>query len=229
MSSPLRISAASSRLPEHCHVAQPSLSVQVSKLESRLGTVIFERTTRRLILTSDGHLLIEQMRRVLAEGRALVTLARRSNEPFGGTLRLSAIATLGPYYFPQVLPTLRAQYPNLSLVLGEGRTDALVAALLQGQLDAVLMSTPGARSGLERDAAVPGAVHHGLPVGASGARIVGHGLDRARSDGTAAAGRRPLPARPGDRCLRRHQCLQSARHRPRNPEIHGRRRRRVHP
>jgi LysR family transcriptional regulator, hydrogen peroxide-inducible genes activator len=133
---------------EHCHVAQPSLSVQVSKLESRLGTVIFERTTRRLILTPDGHLLIEQMRRILGEGRALLTLARRSDKPFGGTLRLSAIATLGPYYFPHVLPILRAKYPALALVLGEGQTDALVAALLQGQLDAVLMAAPVIEPGL---------------------------------------------------------------------------------
>jgi LysR family hydrogen peroxide-inducible transcriptional activator len=133
---------------EHCHVAQPSLSVQVSKLEARLGTVIFERTTRRLILTAEGHLLIEQMRRILAEGRTLLTLANRSDKPFGGTLRLSAIATLGPYYFPHILPTLRTQYSSLTLVLGEGRTDALVAALLQGQLDAVLMSTPVIEAGL---------------------------------------------------------------------------------
>jgi LysR family hydrogen peroxide-inducible transcriptional activator len=133
---------------EHCHVAQPSLSVQVSKLESRLDTVIFERTTRRLILTPDGHQLIEQMRRILAEGRALLTLAQRSDKPFGGTLRLSAIATLGPYYFPHVLPILRAKYPALSLVLGEGRTDALITALLQGQLDAVLMAAPVIEAGL---------------------------------------------------------------------------------
>jgi LysR family transcriptional regulator, hydrogen peroxide-inducible genes activator len=133
---------------EHCHVAQPSLSVQISKLEARLDTVIFERTTRRLIITPDGQLLIAQMRRVLAEGRALLTLAHRSDQPFGGTLRLSAIATLGPYYFPYVLPTLRSRYPTLSLVLGEGRTDALVAALLQGQLDAVLMSSPVTEAGL---------------------------------------------------------------------------------
>jgi LysR family hydrogen peroxide-inducible transcriptional activator len=133
---------------EHCHVTQPSLSVQVSKLEKRLDVVIFERTTRRLIVTPDGYLLIEQMRRVLAEGKALLILAHRSDKPFGGTLRLSAIATLGPYYFPHVLPILRAQYTRLSLVLGEGRTDMLVAALLHGQLDAVLMSTPVTEAGL---------------------------------------------------------------------------------
>ena len=133
---------------ERCHVAQPSLSVQVSKLESRLKTVIFERTTRRLIVTSEGRQLVDQMRRILLETRSLLDLANRSDQPFGGTLRLSAIATLGPYYFPHILQGLRARYPDLSLVLGEGRTDDLVAALGHGGLDAILMSAPVSEPGL---------------------------------------------------------------------------------
>jgi LysR family hydrogen peroxide-inducible transcriptional activator len=127
---------------EHCRVAQPSLSVQVNKLEQRLKTLIFERTTRRVIVTPEGRLLIEQMRRVLVEAGALLALAHSSDAPFGGKLRLSAIATLGPYLFPRVLPELRRAYPSLPLVLGEGRTHELVAALAQGDLDAVMMSPP---------------------------------------------------------------------------------------
>lgn len=127
---------------ERCHVSQPSLSVQVSKLEARLGCVIFERTTRRLIVTPEGHRVVEQMRKVLSEARILMALSTRSQLPFGGSLRLSAIATLGPYYFPHILHTLRGRYPGLSFVLGEGKTDELVALLLQGELDAVLMAGP---------------------------------------------------------------------------------------
>jgi LysR family transcriptional regulator, hydrogen peroxide-inducible genes activator len=136
------------RAAERCGVAQPSLSVQVGKLEARLNAVIFERSTRRLIVTPEGHQLIAQMRKTLIEARALVTLASRSDRPFGGSLRLSAIATLGPYYFPHILRGLRARYADLSLVLGEGRTEALVADLLQGELDALLMSTPVSEPGL---------------------------------------------------------------------------------
>jgi len=79
---------------------------------------------------------------VLLEARTLLALSRRSSKPFGGSLRLSAIATLGPYYFPHILQNLRARYPDLSLILSEGTTDDLVALLLQGQLDALLMSVP---------------------------------------------------------------------------------------
>jgi len=133
---------------ERCRVAQPSLSVQVSKLEARLGTIIFERTTRRVIVTAEGRQLVGQMRRILLEVRGLLELSSRSAEPFGGTLRLSAIATLGPYYFPHILQPLRADYPDLSFILGEGRTGDLVTALLHGDLDAVLMSTPVDEPGL---------------------------------------------------------------------------------
>jgi LysR family hydrogen peroxide-inducible transcriptional activator len=133
---------------ERCHVAQPSLSVQVSKLEARLKTVIFERTTRRLIVTPEGQHLVDQMRKILLETRSLLDLASRSDKPFGGTLRLSAISTLGPYYFRHVLHDLRTRYPALSLVLGEGRTDDLVAALIRGDLDAVVMSAPTNEPGL---------------------------------------------------------------------------------
>lgn len=127
---------------ERCNVAQPSLSVQISKLEKRLKTVIFERTTRRLIVTSDGQRLIAQMRKVLLEVQTLFDLSDASDAPFGGTLRLSAIATLGPYFFPRVLHDIRGNYPGLTLVLGEGRTNDLLEALLYGTLDAILVSTP---------------------------------------------------------------------------------------
>src|ERR1700730_1373735 len=126
-----------------CRVSQPSLSIQIGKLEARLNTVIFERTTRRVLVTNDGRRIVDQMRKVLSEARTLIELAHRADTPFGGTLRLSAIATLGPYLFPRILNRLRADYPGLTLILGEGRTDDLVGALSHGALDAVLISTSG--------------------------------------------------------------------------------------
>lgn len=130
------------RAAERCHVTQPSLSVQIRRVENRLDTVIFERTTRRILVTEDGARLVAQMRKVLAEASLLLDMALRKERSFGGTLRLSAIATLGPYYFSHALPVIQKAYPGTSLVLGEGKTDDLVDALVHGQLDAVLMSAP---------------------------------------------------------------------------------------
>src|SRR5258708_492368 len=130
------------RAAEHCRVAQPSLSAQVRKLEAWLGIAIFERTTRRVIVTTEGKPFIDQARRVLAEARLLLTIAQQSDEPFGGSLRLAAISTLGPYFFPRILPRLRQKHPNLDLVLSEGLTADLVPKLIEGEIDAVLLSMP---------------------------------------------------------------------------------------
>lgn len=130
------------RAAEHCRVTQPSSSAQVRKLEAWLGIVIFERNTRRAIVTADGRSIVGQARRVLAEVRLLFTIVQRSGKPFGGMLRLAAISTLGPYLFPRILPTLRAKYPDLSLVLSEGLTGDLVPKLVEGEVDAVILSLP---------------------------------------------------------------------------------------
>jgi LysR family transcriptional regulator, hydrogen peroxide-inducible genes activator len=130
------------RAAERCHVTQPSLSVQIRRVETRLGTVIFERTTRKILVTEQGGRLVEQMRKILVEGHRLLDMALRPERAFGGTLRLSAIATLGPYYFPHVLGDIQKAFQEVSLELGEGKTDDLVHALLRGELDVVLMSAP---------------------------------------------------------------------------------------
>jgi LysR family hydrogen peroxide-inducible transcriptional activator len=134
---------------ERCRVAQPSMSVQVRKLEARLGTAIFERASRSTIVTPEGRLLIEQMRKILLETRSLFTIAQQQAMPFGGILRLSAIATLGPYYFPYVLQGLRARYPEVSLILSEGNTSDLTSDLLRGDIDAVLRAGPVTDPGLQ--------------------------------------------------------------------------------
>jgi LysR family hydrogen peroxide-inducible transcriptional activator len=136
------------RAAEHCNVSQPSLSAQVRKIEGWAGAPIFERTSRRVILTVAGGRFVDQARRVLAEASLLRLGAHSQARPFGGRLRLSAIATLGPYYFPLVLRGLRQAYPDLSLVLGEGQTNDLLTQLRQGDLDAVVIATPASEDTL---------------------------------------------------------------------------------
>src|SRR5258708_1185941 len=75
-------------------------------------------------------------------GGLLVTMGQRSEKPFGGSLRLAAISTLGPYLFPRILAQLRHDYPKLGLILGEGLTGELLPKLIDGEIDAVLLSLP---------------------------------------------------------------------------------------
>lgn len=137
-----------SRAAETCGVSQPTLSVQVGKLERRLSLQLFERSKPHVLLTGPGTGAIEQMRTILREARTLEALAARATVPFAGRLRLSAIATLGPYVFPHILPGLRRKLDRITLVLSEGLTHQLLESLRAGELDAVLMSLPHASSTL---------------------------------------------------------------------------------
>lgn len=137
-----------SRAAERCGVSQAGLSDQVRKLEAQLGVTLFERTTRRVAVTVEGEVLLRQAREVIGAARVLMELARSRADPLAGPLRLGVIATLGPYYLPRVLGEVRQRYPKLELRLQEGLTEVLVAELLRGELDAVLLALPVMAEGL---------------------------------------------------------------------------------
>jgi LysR family hydrogen peroxide-inducible transcriptional activator len=136
------------RAAERCGVSQPALSAQVSQLEEVLGTALFERTPRGVLLTPAGERLVPLARRLLEDARRLVELAADSDE-LAGELRVDVIATLGPYIVPHVLRPLREHFPQVDFVLREGRTRSILAALAAGETDLALISTPATGEGIE--------------------------------------------------------------------------------
>ncbi|WP_342150784.1 LysR substrate-binding domain-containing protein [Methylorubrum sp. SB2] len=137
------------RAAERCNVSQPTLSVQVRKLENHLGLALFERSNRGVLLTLAGQGIVRQARVVLAEAQRLLALAVEGRgSPLTGRLVLAAIQTLGPYYFPLILRLLRQEFPLLTLALSEARTAEILDGLRDGRIDAALLSLPVAASGL---------------------------------------------------------------------------------
>ena len=137
------------RAAERCNVSQPTLSVQVRKLEGALGLDLFERSNRRVLMTAPGQIIVRQARAVLAEAQRLLALASEGRgAPLTGRLVLAAIQTLGPYLFPLVLRMLRQEFPMLTLALSESRTADILASLRDGRVDAALVSLPLPASGL---------------------------------------------------------------------------------
>lgn len=122
------------------HISQPALSAQIKKVENLLGAVLFERTQRRVMITDQGRQIADQARIVLEEAGKLGVIARTDQSHLAGPLRLGAMVTLGPYYWPHVLAPLRKAFPKLELQLREGLTQALVESLRSGELDAILVS-----------------------------------------------------------------------------------------
>lgn len=123
-------------------VSQPTLSGQIKKIEDELGVALFERTNKSVRLTPVGATLLPHARRAVEEADALVQLARTSDDPLAGPLRLGVIPTLGPYLMPQVLAPLKRQHPRMKLVLTEELTERLLERLHRHELDAVLIATP---------------------------------------------------------------------------------------
>lgn len=123
---------------ERCNVSQPSLSVQLAQLEDAIGTRLFERDRRRVLLTPRGAEVIALSRSVLREAEHLETLLRNAADPFAGTMRIGIIPTLAPYLLPRISKALRREYPRLSFLWSEERTDGLVRLLSAGTLDAIL-------------------------------------------------------------------------------------------
>ncbi|HSR65777.1 MAG TPA: LysR substrate-binding domain-containing protein [Xanthomonadaceae bacterium] len=123
-------------------VSQPTLSTQIRKLEDELGVALVERAPRRVMLTPVGREIAERARRVLAEVGQMTEIARRSQDPEAGTVRLGLFPTLAPYLLPHVLPRIRARFPRLELLLVEEKTDQILARLGDGRLDAGLLALP---------------------------------------------------------------------------------------
>lgn len=128
------------RAAERCRVSQPSLSTQLAQLEGALGVRLFERDRRRVLITEPGRKLLEVVRRVLLDVDDLVDTARRAGDPLAGTLRIGVIPTISPYLLPSATPALRAEYPALTIVWVEDKTEALVRRLHEGTLDAALLA-----------------------------------------------------------------------------------------
>ena len=128
------------RAAERCHVSQPSLSAQVIQLEEQLGARLFERASRKVIVTAAGEAVLARIRRILLEADDLADSVRQLGDPLAGTLRLGVIPTISPYLLPDVVPELRARHPGLSAVWVEDKTENLVEALREGRLDAALLA-----------------------------------------------------------------------------------------
>ena len=132
-----------------CAVSQPALSSQIADLERALGATLFERGSRRVLVTPAGGELLERARAVLFGAEDLSVAARGLVNPLSGTLRVGVLPTIGPYVLPEVAPGLAREFPKLRAVWREERTAALVAVLAEGSLDAALVAQEADLGSLE--------------------------------------------------------------------------------
>lgn len=125
---------------ESCFVSQPTLSGQIRKLEDELGTMLLERSSRRVLFTDSGLLLVEQAKQILNEIKRFKELASQQNGAMSGPINIGFIPTLGPYLLPKIIPELKARFPDLELYLHEAQTHQLVRQLEEGKLDCLVLA-----------------------------------------------------------------------------------------
>ena len=123
---------------ERCFVSQPTLSGQIRKLEDELGVTIFERTNRRVSVTSVGEEILRHARQMMEQAAAIRSLSAAQRDPLAGPLRIGVIPTISPYLMPLILAPLKRQHPELRLVLSEETTERLLQRLHNHEIDAAL-------------------------------------------------------------------------------------------
>src|ERR1700761_8382242 len=122
------------------YVSQPGVSVAVSYLESVFGVQCFVRHhAKGVTLTPAGHSFVAAAKNVLAQAQELHHHADELNQTIRGRIALGCFSTLGPFFLPKILDTLRATYPELTVQIHDGDTEALLRWLRDGTIEVSLM------------------------------------------------------------------------------------------
>ncbi|MBI5688802.1 MAG: LysR family transcriptional regulator [Verrucomicrobia bacterium] len=139
-----------SRAAQRLNLAQPALTAQIQQLEEAVGAPLIERTNRISGLTAAGAALLPEARRLLERAGALATLAGRAMRGASGVLRVGLIPPASTPGVAEVFRRYAGEVPGVEISVRLGHQDALMAALVAGELDLVLgrPEQPPARSGL---------------------------------------------------------------------------------
>jgi LysR family transcriptional regulator, hydrogen peroxide-inducible genes activator len=130
------------RAAQHEHVAQPSLSQQVRKLEDELGTRLFDRLGRTVRLTRFGEAFLPRAEDIL---RQVASAKSEIHELAGverGKLIIGAIPTIAPYYLAPRLSTFATKFPHVQVVVVEEATHELLNRIHEGSVDLAIVALP---------------------------------------------------------------------------------------
>lgn len=127
---------------EKCFITQPTLSMQIKKLEDDLGVMIFDRTKHPIIPTEVGKRIVEQARVVIKETKEVGNLIHEFQNSVEGTLKVGIIPTLTPYLLPLFIGSFSRNYPNVTIKIEELYTEKIVEALNTDLLDVGILVTP---------------------------------------------------------------------------------------
>ncbi|MEC4115889.1 LysR family transcriptional regulator [Myroides phaeus] len=127
---------------EKTFVTQPTLSMQIQKLEEELEIQIFDRTTKPIQATAIGQIIIEQAQKIVDESDRIKDLIDQEKGFIGGEFKLGIIPTVAPTLLPMFLKTFLNKHDKVNLIIEEYTTDEIIQKLRTGYLDAAIVATP---------------------------------------------------------------------------------------
>jgi LysR family hydrogen peroxide-inducible transcriptional activator len=136
------------RAAEACFVTQPTLSMQIQKLEEELGVLLFDRSKHPVKPTAIGERLIAQARIVVNESQRMKQILQESKNQLEGPFKLGVIPTIASSLIPRFINKFHKKFPNIQLQVQELRTEAILDLLRKDELDAAIMATPLSEKGI---------------------------------------------------------------------------------
>lgn len=127
---------------EKCFVTQPTLSMQIQKIEEELSIQIFDRSKKPIQLTDIGQKIVNQAKNIVNEADRIQDIVEQQKGFIGGEFRLGIIPTIMPTLLPMFLNNFIKKYPKVKLIIEELNTDEIITKLNNGHLDAAIAATP---------------------------------------------------------------------------------------
>lgn len=127
---------------QKCFVTQPTLSMQIQKLEEELDILIFDRSKKTIEITEVGEKIIQQAHNIICESERIKDIVAEHKGYVGGIFKLGIIPTIAPTLLPMFLNNFIKKYPKIDLKIEELNTEDTINAIIDGSLDAAIVATP---------------------------------------------------------------------------------------
>ena len=127
---------------DKCFVTQPTLSMQIKKMENDLGIILFDRSKQPIVCTDIGKIIIEQARLVLSESKKIEELIQISKNTLIGELKIGIIPSLAPYLLPLFIGDFARKYSGIKISIHELLSEEIAENLLNEKIDVGLLVTP---------------------------------------------------------------------------------------
>jgi LysR family transcriptional regulator, hydrogen peroxide-inducible genes activator len=131
-----------SKAADFCCVSQPSLSMQIQKLEEELNVVIFNRKAKPICPSPQGEEILQTARRILVDAKSILSLSKGWSTDVSGSVSIGVIPTIAPYLIPKFLSKFQKSFPQLSIRIAETTTENIKKELKAGKLDIGILVTP---------------------------------------------------------------------------------------